>query len=181
MSQSDPPPSFKPGGNIGSLVGVAISASLLPPMVNGGILLGVALAEINHCSVDQSCLTPTVSPTSPLPSPSLNSSSTVDPPSNASSATSATIAVATIAPPRPVPDPHHLGCDPWGTNEYEAVFSCALPHEAALLGVTSIALTILNIACIFIMAIVVFKIKEVVPKAALSSGERWSAEVFRVL
>ena len=57
----------------------------------------------------------------------------------------------------------------------------ASPAEAALLGVTSIALTNLNIACIFIMATVVFKIKEVVPKAALSSGESWSLIVVVVV
>ncbi|CAF4408916.1 unnamed protein product, partial [Rotaria magnacalcarata] len=31
------------GGNAGSLVGVAISASLLPPAVNSGLLLGYSL------------------------------------------------------------------------------------------------------------------------------------------
>ena len=174
------------GGNVGSLVGVAISASLLPPMVNGGILLGVALASINHCSVDGTCVIPTASPPTTTKAPSLTNdtvtATTIDAftdlPSSVNASSSTTALPFSDSGATNVMDPHHVLCSySLGLNEYERVYRCALPAEAALLGVTSIFLTILNIACIFLMAIVVFKIKEVVPKAALSSGEDFRARL----
>ena len=45
------------GGNAGSLVGVAISASLLPPAVNAGLLWAMATilaAETDHTSLSRS-------------------------------------------------------------------------------------------------------------------------------
>ena len=45
------------GGNAGSLVGVAISASLLPPAVNAGLLWAMATilaAERDHTSLSRS-------------------------------------------------------------------------------------------------------------------------------
>lgn len=40
------------GGNIGSLVGVAISASLLPPAVNSGVLWSLAVLCFMHADDD---------------------------------------------------------------------------------------------------------------------------------
>ena len=118
---------------------------------------------IPNYSVKGTCNDSPVPPTSV--SPTLNSTSINDTEIVTDTVTASALKVA------PTIDARHITCGAWGSNSYEPIYSCALPKEAALLGVTSIALTILNILCIFIMAIVVFKIKEVVPKAALSSGE----------
>jgi uncharacterized hydrophobic protein (TIGR00271 family) len=162
------------GGNVGSLVGVAISASLLPPMVNGGILLGTAVSQLNHCSVTSSC-NPEVSVPAPTNASLINGTSV---PASLINGTFSPISVPVTI------DPHSTTylrgkCSQWGRNQYKQYFSCSLPEEAALLGITSITLTILNIACIFLMGIIVLKIKEVAPRTALSAAAKsfWKKDI----
>ncbi|XP_071451867.1 uncharacterized protein [Hetaerina americana] len=100
-------------GSAGPLIGVAISASLLPPVINCGMMWGLA------CNV--------------------------------------------LMYPETVRIPHVEG-DPltanW-TSSYEPIYSDYIPSELAVLGCISFCLTLVNIACIFIAAIIVLKIKEV--------------------
>ncbi|XP_074642914.1 uncharacterized protein LOC141900082 [Tubulanus polymorphus] len=111
------------GGNAGSLVGVAISASLLPPAVNAGMLWAYSL------------ITAFVPPANDMDrfTEVMNSSSSVS------------------------------QCPPLLNNTYTYVYSCNMAKEALILGLVSLFLTLLNIVCIVIMAIVVLKIKEVAP------------------
>ncbi|KAK3612573.1 hypothetical protein CHS0354_042074 [Potamilus streckersoni] len=112
------------GGNAGSLVGVAISASLLPPAVNAGMLWAFSiLAAAVPFSVNNTMK---------------NS----------------------------VSDFESFPCLPFSDNAYEPIYSCNMSHEAAILGLVSLCLTILNIICILIMGVVVLKIKEVAPHTA---------------
>ncbi len=53
-------------------------------------------------------------------------------------------------------------CPPFRDNLYEPVYSCYMPHEAAVLGLLSLLLTLINIACIFIMGIIVLRVSECV-------------------
>nr|CAD7264618.1 unnamed protein product [Timema shepardi] len=95
----------------GPLVGVAISASLLPPVVNCGVLWG--LATIMH-----------IYPEVKLP---------------------------------------YVKGEPLDSNvtSYKMMYSDHLPNELTAMGIISFCLTIINIACIFITALIVLKIKEV--------------------
>ncbi|KAL3869085.1 hypothetical protein ACJMK2_041811 [Sinanodonta woodiana] len=102
------------GGNAGSLIGVAISASLLPPAVNAGMLWAFSI----------------------------------------------------LAAAVPFPISNTTTCLPFVNNAYEPIYSCNMSYEAALLGLVSLCLTILNIICILIMGVVVLKIKEVAPHTA---------------
>ncbi|ELU08060.1 hypothetical protein CAPTEDRAFT_213394 [Capitella teleta] len=118
------------GGNAGSLVGVAISASLLPPAVNAGMLWAYALVTAIHPpDFDVSLL------------------------SNQSE--------LRRSPPN---------CLPLVNNEYTLTYSCDMSSEAGILGVVSLVLTLLNIICIFIMCVIVLKVKEVAPHTAMSSA-----------
>ncbi|KAG8227135.1 hypothetical protein J437_LFUL001679, partial [Ladona fulva] len=91
------------GGNAGSLVGVAISASLLPPAVNAGLLWALAVIKAGS-SVEE------------------------------------------------VP------------KDVVIIFSESRVVEYATLGAVSLCLTLLNIASIFVVAVLVLKIKEVAPQ-----------------
>ena len=51
-----------------------------------------------------------------------------------------------------------LGCKAFLNNEYVPVHNCNMAKEAAILGVISLSLTLLNITCIIIMGIVVLKV-----------------------
>ena len=51
-------------------------------------------------------------------------------------------------------------CLPLVNNEYRQVYSCNISHDAALLGLVSLFLTMLNITCIFVMGIIVLKVRK---------------------
>ncbi|EDW51651.1 uncharacterized protein LOC6620098 [Drosophila sechellia] len=93
------------GGNTGSLVGVAISASLLPPAVNAGLLWALAVGV--HV----------------------------------------------------LPDDH----EPLASLVKHRSYSSQLSIELLVCAVVSMALTLLNIICVWLMGVVVLRIKEVAP------------------
>ncbi|XP_014661440.1 PREDICTED: uncharacterized protein LOC106804679 [Priapulus caudatus] len=119
------------GGNTGSLVGVAISASLLPPAVNCGFLWGFAVVK---------------------------------------KLTSLTYPCANIIAP-----PEGSSCR---QPEYAAEYSDSLAAEALMLGAVSLVLTLLNIICIFVMGVVVLKIKEVAPYTSQATTRNfWKQDI----
>ncbi|XP_016956415.1 uncharacterized protein LOC108028905 [Drosophila biarmipes] len=93
------------GGNTGSLVGVAISASLLPPAVNAGLLWALAIGS--HL----------------------------------------------------LPADHELLASLLKHRSYSSLLSV----ELLICAVVSMALTLLNIVCVWLMGVVVLRIKEVAP------------------
>ncbi|KAH8306844.1 hypothetical protein KR018_006083 [Drosophila ironensis] len=93
------------GGNTGSLVGVAISASLLPPAVNAGLLWALAIGS------------------------------------------------------QLLPPDHEL----LGSLSKHRTYSTALPLELFVCAAVSMALTLLNVVCVWLMGVVVLRIKEVAP------------------
>lgn len=106
------------GGNTGSLVGVAISASLLPPAVNAGLLWAIALCtQLLHVE------------------PRL---------------------LASLAR-------HH-------------VYSQQLHVELFVCATVSMALTLLNVVCVWLMGVVVLRIKEVAP-AVQRDQQFWRHDV----
>ncbi|KAK3090776.1 hypothetical protein FSP39_014526 [Pinctada imbricata] len=107
------------GGNAGSLVGVAISASLLPPAVNAVTTEFVYKGTLN--------------------------------------------------------------CAAFENNDYEPIHSCNMSVETAILGVISLALTLLNISCIIIMGIIVLKIKEVAPQASVDENTTFWHEDIKIV
>ncbi|XP_061402829.1 uncharacterized protein LOC133338675 [Musca vetustissima] len=106
------------GGNIGSLVGVAISASLLPPAVNSGLLWAIAL--IYKCYENDETKFPQVVKTTQY-------------------------------------------------SENQA-------NELAVLATISMCLTISNILCIYVMGIVVLKLKEIAPISG-NNREFWKHDI----
>ncbi|CAF1563468.1 unnamed protein product, partial [Didymodactylos carnosus] len=119
------------GGNTGSLVGVAISASLLPPAVNCGLLFAYALLGTSFSSVAAY-------------SSDINDNQFQF---------------------KNILKKHSLvkNCTKYVNNEYLPLYSCNLATEASILGVCSLLLTFVNILCIIIMALIILRIKEVVP------------------
>lgn len=106
------------GGNTGSLVGVAISASLLPPAVNAGLLWAIALCtQLMHVE--------------PRLLASLGS--------------------------------HHI----YSQQLHVELFVCAT---------VSMGLTLLNVVCVWIMGVVVLRIKEVAP-AVQRDQQFWRHDV----
>uniref|UniRef100_A0A6P4ER69 Uncharacterized protein LOC108042124 n=1 Tax=Drosophila rhopaloa TaxID=1041015 RepID=A0A6P4ER69_DRORH len=93
------------GGNTGSLVGVAISASLLPPAVNAGLLWALAIG-CHFLPADHELLT---------------------------------------------------------SLEKHRAYSAQLSVELLVCAAVSMALTLLNIVCVWVMGVVVLRIKEVAP------------------
>ncbi|CAF4492444.1 unnamed protein product [Rotaria socialis] len=142
------------GGNAGSLVGVAISgesifpqriislqcsslASLLPPAVNCGLLLAYALLSHAISNVATSHM------------------------DNNSSAQTSELFFSfqnRLRPNDPI-----INCSRFINNDYLPYYSCYMPNEAAILGGCSLLLTIVNILCIIIMALIILRIKEVLP------------------
>uniref|UniRef100_A0A1I8P3K7 DUF389 domain-containing protein n=1 Tax=Stomoxys calcitrans TaxID=35570 RepID=A0A1I8P3K7_STOCA len=106
------------GGNIGSLVGVAISASLLPPAVNSGLLWAIAL--IYKCYENDESKYPQVIKTTK--------------------------------------------------------YSDNQANELAIMGSLSMCLTISNIICIYIMGILVLKLKEIAPVSG-DNREFWKHDI----
>ncbi|TRY61145.1 hypothetical protein TCAL_17237 [Tigriopus californicus] len=117
------------GGNSGSLVGVAISASLLPPAVNCGLLWAVSFVGA-------------VSGESYLVGYRLESD------------LNSTLPI------------------------YTPAYSDNLVKEAALLGIVSFTLTVVNIVCIIFTGIGILKLKEVTPdKIPQSFSNFWKEDV----
>ena len=60
---------------------------------------------------------------------------------------------------------HHsqFHCPKYIDNDYEPLYTCELAKEAAILAGSSLLLTIVNIICIIIMALLILRIKEVAP------------------
>jgi hypothetical protein len=56
-----------------------------------------------------------------------------------------------------------LNCTKYINNNYLPLYRCDLSTEAAILACCSLLLTIVNIICIIIMALIILRIKEVVP------------------
>ncbi|XP_041986538.1 uncharacterized protein LOC121738506 isoform X2 [Aricia agestis] len=97
-------------GSAGPLIGIAISASLLPPVVNCGLFWALACIWLLYPGVK-------------------------------------------------IP---HIKGEPYsGNSSYEPLYHDYLPIEFAVNGIVSCCLTIVNVICIFITAIIFLKIKEV--------------------
>ncbi|KAL5279219.1 hypothetical protein ACFFRR_003687 [Megaselia abdita] len=107
------------GGNTGSLVGVAISASLLPPAVNSGLLWALASIYVFHSK-----------------------------------------------------DSDHFNSVTKTTrySEHQAT-------ELCILGTISMCLTILNIICIYVMGIIVLKVKEIAPVISNNNRNFWKHDI----
>jgi len=109
------------GGNAGSLVGVAISASLLPPAVNAGIFWALSVVLlITGSGPDSHAIF-------------YGFGQETDPETNI------TISL------------------------YKPRYSNNLPMESFYLGLTSLALTLINILCIIVTGVLILKLKEVTP------------------
>ena len=115
------------GGNFGSLVGVALSASLLPPAVNTGLLFSYSLLAVSRSTIGRHSTV------------SRNGTETFN-------------SLATL-----------VNCTTFIDNDYLPLYSCDMPNEAALLGVYSFIIAVINIACICMMAVLVLLIKKVAP------------------
>lgn len=97
-------------GSAGPLIGVAISASLLPPVVNCGLFWALACIWL-------------------------------------------------IYPDKKMP---HVKGEPYfGNSSYQMMYTNYIPTEFLISGIVSGLLTVINVICIFITAIMVLKIKEV--------------------
>ncbi|CAD6999822.1 unnamed protein product [Ceratitis capitata] len=107
------------GGNIGSLVGVAISASLLPPAINAGVLWALALIY-KLFEKDDSRFNIVVK---------------------------------------------------------SHTFSNNQAAELLFLGVISMLVTISNIICVYIMGVLVLKIKEIAPVISRNHREFWKHDI----
>lgn len=55
------------------------------------------------------------------------------------------------------------GCPSFISNAYIPLYTCNLANEAAILAAASLLLTFVNIICIILMALLILRIKEVVP------------------
>ncbi|XP_070194651.1 uncharacterized protein [Littorina saxatilis] len=139
------------GGNTGSLVGVAISASLLPPAVNAGMLWSAAL------------MSAIVPPPKVMEAQINNFTETIN---GTDINRTETIWVTKL-----VTEGYGLTCPQIKDNEYRHTYFCSTASDFAFLGVISLVLTVLNIFFIFVMGIVVMKIKEVAPKTTTQSDK----------
>ena len=109
------------GGNAGSLVGVAISASLLPPAVNAGIFWALSVVLlITGSGPDSHAIFH-------------GFGQETDPETNIT------------------------------VSLYKPRYSTDLSMESFYLGLTSLALTLINILCIIITGVLILKLKEVTP------------------
>ena len=122
------------GGNAGSLVGVAISASLLPPAVNAGLFWSLSLV-LAITGPDSYALFYGFG-------------------EQLNTATNKTISL------------------------YEPRYSHSLEIESFFLGLTSLALTLINILCIIITGVLILKLKEVTPeKIPQKFGHFWKEDI----
>ncbi|XP_055933379.1 uncharacterized protein LOC129963216 isoform X2 [Argiope bruennichi] len=123
------------GGNGASLVGVAISASLLPPTVNCGLLWGLGAIKTVRSLYQNTYVVYDIY------------NHTVKP---------------ALLPP----------------DTYTPTYYPLMDKECAVLGIISFLLTILNIICIIIAALIILKIKEVAPNTTEPAVSRfWKHDV----
>ncbi|KAK6188259.1 hypothetical protein SNE40_004476 [Patella caerulea] len=134
------------GGNMGSLVGVAISASLLPPIVNAGIFWALSFLSLIHPlqTIPNKFVEVKVNATTNATF--MNGTNMLN--------TTDTLLVA------------QRMCPEFVDNTYIPTFYCEMWKEAAILGLISLILAILNILCIIFMGVGVLKLKEVAPMPA---------------
>ncbi|KAI3389298.1 hypothetical protein SNEBB_003219 [Seison nebaliae] len=132
------------GGNVGSLVGVAISASLLPPAVNAGALWAHAFVTYIFHLIRQ------FYQLSNIPNERMSEMNEGNFSNFNQTLWNETI-INNVTNERINCDRHHI-------------YFCDETHDCLLQGLISLLLTILNILCIFLVAILVLKIKEVAPK-----------------
>lgn len=122
------------GGNAGSLVGVAISASLLPPAVNAGLFwaLSIVLAVSGNGT-----------------NAAFHGFGTeVDPETNLT------------------------------MSLYEPRYSSNYATESFVLGLTSLALTLINILCIILTGVLILRLKEVTPaKIPQKFSDFWRKDI----
>lgn len=152
------------GGNAGSLVGVAISASLLPPACNAGMLWAYAIvSSISPPAIDTGSLKTLASIVGDVTMATTFSNSTNTTNATFINTTSASSPMETVMYSFP-------NCAPLANNMYTPVYSCNVNLDAMILGFVSLFLTTLNIACILIMGVIVLRIKEVAPHTAGTSS-----------
>nr|XP_029714610.1 uncharacterized protein LOC109621307 [Aedes albopictus]XP_029714611.1 uncharacterized protein LOC109621307 [Aedes albopictus] len=115
-------------GSAGPLIGVAISASLLPPVVNCGLFWALACIWLIY---------------------------------------------------EDIKIPHLKGEAYSGNSSYEFVYTNYIPTEFLINGIVSGLLTVINVICIFITAIIVLKIKEVAAPYTSSPDLRrfWETDI----
>ncbi|XP_050675192.1 uncharacterized protein LOC126972456 [Leptidea sinapis] len=115
-------------GSAGPLIGIAISASLLPPVVNCGLFWALACIWLLYPGVKI---------------------------------------------------PHLKGESYAGNSTYEPLYHDYLPIEFAVNGIVSCCLTVVNVICIFITAILFLKIKEVAAPYTSSPDLRrfWARDI----
>ncbi|XP_052866240.1 uncharacterized protein LOC128272465 [Anopheles cruzii] len=115
-------------GSAGPLIGVAISASLLPPVVNCGLFWALACIWLIYEDIKM---------------------------------------------------PHLKGEPFSGNSSYEFIYTNYIPTEFLINGIVSGLLTVINVICIFITAIIVLKIKEVAAPYTSSPDLRrfWETDI----
>ncbi|XP_058450007.1 uncharacterized protein LOC131429711 [Malaya genurostris] len=115
-------------GSTGPLIGVAISASLLPPVVNCGLFWALACIWLIY---------------------------------------------------EDIKIPHLKGEAFKGNSSYEFLYTNYIPTEFLISGIVSGLLTVINVICIFITAIIVLKIKEVAAPYTSSPDLRrfWETDI----
>ncbi|KAL7031699.1 hypothetical protein ACKWTF_007105 [Chironomus riparius] len=115
-------------GSAGPLIGVAISASLLPPVVNCGLFWALACIWLIYDDIKM---------------------------------------------------PHLKGEAYTGNSSYVPIYTNYIPTEFLINGIVSALLTVVNVICIFITAIVVLKIKEVAAPYTSSPDLRrfWETDI----
>ncbi|CAD7086023.1 unnamed protein product [Hermetia illucens] len=115
-------------GATGPLIGVAISASLLPPVVNCGLFWGLACIWLIYPGIKM---------------------------------------------------PHLQGEPYTGNSSYKFLYTNYVPTEFFINGIVSGVLTVVNVICIFITAIIVLKIKEVAAPYTSSPDLRrfWETDI----
>lgn len=118
-------------GSVGPLVGVAISASLLPPVVNCGLFWALACIWLQY---DDKKI------------------------------------------PHIKGEPYTLHRD---NSSYTFIYTDYIPTEFFINGIISCTLTIVNVICIFLTAIIVLKIKEVAAPYTSSPDLRrfWETDI----
>ncbi|XP_035233771.1 uncharacterized protein LOC118205589 [Stegodyphus dumicola] len=123
------------GGNGASLVGVAISASLLPPTVNCGLLWGLGAIKTVRSLYQSTYVVYDIY------------NHTVKP---------------ALLPP----------------DTYTPTYYPLMDRECAVLGIISFLLTVVNIICIIIAALIILKVKEVAPNTTDAAVSRfWKHDV----
>ncbi|XP_050403275.2 uncharacterized protein LOC126819336 [Patella vulgata] len=134
------------GGNMGSLVGVAISASLLPPIVNAGVFWALSFLSLIH-------------PLQTIPNKFVEVNVNITANATSMNATDMINTTNTLLVAQRM-------CPEFVDNTYIPTFYCEMWKEAAILGLISLILAILNILCIILMGVGVLKLKEVAPMPA---------------